>query len=75
MKAIITKYHGPTHTKGSRISASDEDGNRVTVSKNHSLNSETAHRVAAEALCLKMRWTGKMVSGSIKNGYVFVFVT
>jgi len=74
MKAIITKYHGPTNYKGSRISASDEDGNRVIISKDGSLDTEMAHRLAAEALCLKMRWTGKMVAGAIKTGYAFVFV-
>lgn len=27
MKAIVTKYYGPTNSKGSRISADDGDGN------------------------------------------------
>lgn len=35
MKAITTTFHGPTNTRGSRIVASDQDGNRVTVSKVH----------------------------------------
>lgn len=73
MKAIITKYHGPTDFKGSRISASDEDGNRVTISYPHELSGEACHRAAAEALCKKMNWTGDMIAGSLKNNYVFVF--
>jgi hypothetical protein len=74
MKAITTRYHGPTNTRGSRITASDEDGNRVTVGYDHALSGEAVYRVAAEALCTKMGWTGGLVAGSIKHGYVFVFV-
>jgi hypothetical protein len=74
MKAIRTKYKGPTNTRGSRIIASDEDGNRVTISYPYELSGEAVHRKAADALCTKMGWTGKLESGSLKNGYVFVFV-
>jgi hypothetical protein len=74
MKAIITKYHGPTDYKGSRIVASDEDGNRVTISYPYELSGEAVHRKAAEELCRKMGWTGKLQGGSLKNNYVFVFV-
>ena len=75
MKAITTKYHGPTEMIGSRISASDSDGNRVYIPYDHALNSEEAHRKAAVAFCAKMKWSGAdtMVGGSIKDGYVFVF--
>lgn len=76
MKAIETKFHGPTNTRGSRITASDCDGNRVTVSTDYSLDSEANHRRAAVALCDKMRWNGAetMIAGSVKGGYVFVFL-
>ena len=73
MKAIVTKYHGPTNARGSRISASDEDGNKVTISYPYELSGEAVHRKAAEALCEKMEWTGNLIGGSLKNGYVFVF--
>ena len=73
-KAIVTKYHGPTNTRGSRISASDGDGNRVSVSYDHALSGEAVHRVAAEALCAKMKWTGRPVAGGLRDGYAFVFV-
>jgi hypothetical protein len=73
MKAIFTKYHGPTNYKGSRISASDSDGNRVTISYPYKLSGEAVHRKAAEALCIKMNWTGELIAGGTKNGYVFVF--
>lgn len=74
MKAIITRYKGPTDTKGSRIIASDEDGNRISISYPYELSGETVHQKAAQALCQKMGWTGELVGGSLKNGYCFVFV-
>jgi hypothetical protein len=73
MKAIFTKYHGPTDYKGSRISASDQDGNRVTISYPYELSGEDVHRKAAEALCAKMNWTGTLIGGSYGKGYVFTF--
>lgn len=73
MKAIFTKYHGPTNFKGARISASDSDGNRVSLSYPYELSAEACHRKAAEALCTKMNWTGNMTAGGTKNGYVFTF--
>lgn len=74
MKAIITKYHGPTNTKGSRISASDSDGNRVYISYPHELSGEAVYRAAAEALRVKMGWPElHEIGGGTKDGYVFVF--
>jgi hypothetical protein len=72
-KAIVTTYHGPTNTRGSRIAASDEDGNRLTIPYPHELSGEAVHRKAAEALCSKMGWHGKLTGGNLKHGYVFVF--
>lgn len=74
MKAIVTKYHGPGNTRGSRISASDEDGNLVSIPYPYDLSGEAVYRAAADALCAKMGWTGEMVGGGIKGGYAFVFV-
>lgn len=73
MKAIVTKYHGPTNTRGARITASDEDGNQVSISYPYELSGEDVHRKAADALCDKMNWKGRLVGGSLKNGYVFVW--
>jgi hypothetical protein len=74
MKAISTKYHGPTDTRGARISAWDLDGNRVSIPYPHHLSGEDVHRLAAEALKTKMHWSGTLVGGATKSGYVFVFV-
>lgn len=73
MRAIFTKFHGPTNFRGARISASDSDGNRVTISYPYELSGEACHRAAVDALRAKMGWNGEMVSGGTKNGYVFVF--
>lgn len=72
MKAIVTKYRGPTDTRGSRIIASDDDGNRVIVPYPH--EAHDPHLEAARALCLKMGWRGKLVSGSTGKGRVFVWL-
>lgn len=73
MKAITTKYHGPTNTRGSRISASDSDGNRASIPYPRELSGDDCHALAAAALCKKMGWTGKLISGGTSRGVVFVF--
>jgi len=75
MKAIETKYYGPTNTRGSRIVASDSDGNRVSIPYPHELSGEACHWKAADTLRVKMGWAGKMIGGGTKAGYCFVFVT
>ncbi len=74
MKAITTKYLGPTNTRGSRIKASDGDGNSITVSYPYELSGEDVHRKAAQALADKMHWAGELAGSAVKNGYAFVFV-
>lgn len=73
MKAILTRYKGATDRRGSRIIATDSDNNRMTIPYPHELNSEEAHRKAAEALRDKMKWNGKLTGGGLKNGYAWVF--
>ena len=74
MKAITTKYHGPTDRRGSRFIADDGDGHRVTVSYDHALNSEQNHARACQALKDKMKWEGDMVGGGTKDGMVWAFL-
>lgn len=73
MKAIVTKYVGPTNTRGARIVASDGDGNKATVSYQYESSAEAAHKAAAVALAKKMGWSTKLCGGGIRNGYAFVF--
>ena len=86
MFAITTRYHGPTNFRGSRISATIHDGadfkRRVFVDYDYSLSptGDAHHRVAAEEMCLRLTAEGftytnpdLMISGTTKDGYVFVF--
>lgn len=74
-QAIETRYLGPTNTKGGRIKATAWAGS-VTIGYDHALNTEGAHKAAADALIAKMGWTGTFAQGGNAkgNGYVFVNV-
>ena len=72
MKAIITKYLGPTNTKGARFKASD-GSTSITVGYDYALTSEGNHSTAARALCEKLGWKGHLVGGHTTTGMVFVF--
>lgn len=73
MKAIVTKYHGPTNTRGARITADDGDGNRVSIPYPHELSGSDVHYKAAKTLCRKMGWECNLIGGGLKNGYAWVF--
>lgn len=73
MKAITTKYFGPTNTKGSSIVASAEGVKSVTIGYPHELSGEAVYKAAAVALCEKMGWSTDLLGGGTKDGYVFVF--
>lgn len=75
MKAIQVKYLGPTNVRGSRLKASDGDGNSVTISYDDSLSRDEAYRSAAVALCAKMHWAGAdtLIGGGFGDTEVFVF--
>ena len=75
MKAITTRYRGPTDTRGARITASDQDGNRVSISYPHDKREgQEAHFAAARELCDRMQWHGKLAGGATRDGYVWVWV-
>lgn len=67
MQAIITRYHGPTNTRGSRISARAEAG-RTSVAYDHALNIDGNHRAAAQALMAKLGWEHDIASGTLPGG-------
>ena len=86
MLGIITKYHGPTNHRGSRISATVRDGanftRRVYVAYDYALSpsGDGVYRKAAEAMCEKLTAEGftytnpdKLISGYVTDGYIFVF--
>lgn len=79
MQAIFTKFFGPSHkpdgsTRGSRIKATASGGHSRTVQIDHSLSDEANHNAAAVALCVKLGWKGKLVSGSGPRGKGNVYV-
>lgn len=51
-QAIITKFLGPTPTRGSRIKAASWRGS-VTLPCDHALDTAANYRAAAQALCDK----------------------
>jgi len=62
MKAIRTRFMGPTNLKGSRISATDGD-KVIYVPYDHALNIDGNHALACEAFRLKMNWVGSWKAG------------
>ena len=73
MKAIMTKYLGPTDRRGSRIKATDSDGNNLVQGYDSALNSDDNHKAAAKALRDKMGCKGRMIGGWVGNEMAFVF--
>lgn len=75
MKAIVTKYHGPTDHHGARIVATAEGVPRLTVSWSPRLGDVENHREAAAALIIRQGWAGEFVTGCLPDGrYAHVFV-
>jgi hypothetical protein len=50
MDAIVTKFHGPTNHRNSRVSAKWH-GHRVSVEWNHDLDTTENHAAAVRELC------------------------
>lgn len=71
-QAIVTKYHGPTNTRGTRISATTESGIRRFYPYQYELNSEENHARAARLMAEHMGWDGTWRGGSIPGGYAFI---
>lgn len=72
-QTITTKYHGPTNTRGSRISATTTSGVRIYREVDDAYTVDENHFRTAAALKEQMEWKGVMHAGGTKTGYVFVF--
>ena len=74
-QAITTKFHGPTDSRGARITAR-ASACRITAPWAYSLNTQQNHAAAAKALAEKLDWSGVWVSGGLpdESGDVFVAV-
>ena len=71
--AIVTRYHGPTNTKGARIKACAYGAN-ITISYDYALDVDRNHKAAADALIAKMGWTGTFAQGGNVEGTGYYFV-
>ena len=77
MQTIITKYLGPTNTKGPRVKAMTSSGHRgstYTTDWDDSLDVEGNHAYVAQQLLDRLGWLGMWRMGSSNIGYVFVNV-
>lgn len=74
-QAIVTKYHGPTNSRGSRVSATAAPG-RIYVSWDHALDVAENHAVAARMYAEKYGWldSSDYVAGGTEDSFVFVAV-
>jgi hypothetical protein len=76
MPAILTRYHGPTNTRGSRISAQTADTGtcrRVTVAYRHERSSFENHTAAARELAEQLGYDDtRWHSAATDKGYWFV---
>ena len=76
MQSIVTKFIGPTNTRGSRVKALADAGS-LTTSWDYSLNTDENHRAAAMALVDKLDWHyADYIEGSLpqNNPYHMVYV-
>jgi hypothetical protein len=74
MKAIETKFLGPTNARGSRVKAFDEAGNSIIKPWDHSCGSEENHKRAAIALAAKLNpRLAHVGTGALKNTNVHLF--
>jgi len=77
MDCILTKYHGPTNTRGSRISATVPYGNKRRTyfyPYQYGLNSTENHAHAARLTAERLGWDGlRWHAGYLPTGgYAFV---
>jgi hypothetical protein len=76
MQAIVTKYHGPTDKRGSRLSAKCQAGS-MSVSYTFTNDDEQHHELAVQ-LATRLGWTDDswIASGTLPNGdYCHVLVS
>ena len=68
LQAIVTKYLGPTNTRGARIKATCAWGS-ITRAYDYELDFDAQHHAAAIDLCNKLGWTfARLHSGILPNG-------
>ncbi len=66
MQAILTKFHGPTNTKGARISAQSA-AKKIFRPYDYALDIEENHKCAAYALMTALHWQYFLIGGTLPN--------
>jgi hypothetical protein len=64
---ILTRYLGPTNTRGSRVKAKSGSGASITVGWDHELDSDQNHAAAAIALAVKI-WGNDPSTVTLRGG-------
>jgi hypothetical protein len=77
MQAITTKF-GAVNQRGAKVTATSGSGLRATVDRwtdEHGPNEQAhASRRAVFALCKRLGWTGTLIEGETRHGYVYAFL-
>lgn len=71
MRTITTKYFGPTNSKGSRIKATSNSGESLTIPYYSELGFNS-HSEAALRLARKLGWQGSIIEGESSKGCVYI---
>lgn len=66
-QAIVTKYIGPTNSRGARVKATAQAGS-VTVPWDYSLSVDDNHARTALRLADKFGWRGRWIAGALPDG-------
>jgi hypothetical protein len=74
MKAIQTKFIGPSETRGARVKAWFK-GNAATVSWDYGSEIVDNHAAAVLELVASLKWSGRLVGGTLPDeSMAWVFV-
>jgi hypothetical protein len=65
LQGIVTKYHGPTNSRGARISATSASGIRIFVPLDH--GARNSHHEAALRLAAKLDWPAPVAACTINE--------
>ena len=71
--AIVTRLHGPTNTRGARVSARMTGARTAWIPYPYELSGLDVHAAAAAVQMARAGWpVGRFEVGELNGGYVFV---
>ena len=65
VRVLITRYHGPTNTRGPRVSARVPSGRRVTLGWDYASSIEENHDRVATKLAAILGWDPPTMAGNL----------